>query len=647
MFVIGTAGHVDHGKSTLVKALTGIDPDRLEEEKRREMTIDLGFAWLTLPSGREISLVDVPGHERFIKNMLAGVGGLDAALLVIAADEGIMPQTQEHLDILKLLGIDRGIVALTKRDMVDDEWLDLMVEEIREKLKETGTALAEAPILLVSARTGQGLPELSQALDTLLDGIQPRLDLGRPRLPIDRVFSVSGFGTVVTGTLIEGRLSVGQEIEIQPGHLKSRIRSIQKHKTKIETAEPGNRIALALTGLEVSDLKRGMVVTIPGWLEPTDLLDLRVNVLKDAPVEITQNSRWDFFSGAAETSIGVTLLDQERLKPGESGLLQARLSEPLALAKGDRFILRLASPSQTIAGGVIIDPHPRRHRRFQAEIISGLKTLEKGTPDEILLQQLVTQTVPRDLRSLVEESGLSLSDVQTATVQLIAKGYVNLISEDSVVRESAIRQGSENEPLSATQLVIASVVWERLKERVLTFLQQFHTQFPLKRGMGREELKSRLNLASPKTNNLIVNRLLAESSIVEDKNGANSALSLPGFEVKFTPAQQQEVDNLLSAFRANSYTPPSLTDLGADLDLVTALVNQRQLRKVAEGIYFLEDVYQTMLDCFLKELDQQSELSLAQVRDLFEASRKPVQALLEYWDEQKITRRQGDTRVRW
>lgn len=649
MYVIGTAGHVDHGKSTLVKALTGIDPDRLEEEKRREMTIDLGFAWLRLPSGREISIIDVPGHERFIKNMLAGVGGFDAALLVVAADEGIMPQTQEHLDILKLLHIERGVVALTKRDMVDDEWLALMTEEVREKLQQTGTGLANAPIIAVSARTGAGLPELLKTLDATLNDIPPRTDIGYPRLPIDRVFSVSGFGTVVTGTLTDGRLTVGQEVEIQPGNLRSRIRSIQMHKTKADSAGPGNRVAVNLTGLEVSDLHRGMVLTVPGWLEASDRLDLRVTVLPDSPVEITQNSRWDFFSGAAETTAGVTVLDRSQLKAGESGFLQVRLSEPVAVAKGDRFILRLPSPSQTIAGGIVIDPKPRRHKRFQEEVIETLKTLEKGTPSEIILQKLnAGEGLPRDIRAVSEESGVGLKESQAAIAGLVQNSSVLLLGEEAAKREEAIRQGQAAE-LAPTQLVIGAAAWERLKEQAVALVKQFHGQFPLKRGMGREELKSRLGIASPKVNNAVVNRLLAEDMLLETEGAGKTgaALSLPGFEVKFNPAQQKQVDTLLAAFRAAPYTPPSLNDLGTDPNLVAALVDSGQLKKVAEGIYFLGEVYRQMLDTTLKELDARGKMTLAEVRDLFNASRKPIQAFLEYLDDQKITRRTGDARTRW
>src|SRR5690242_14053706 len=332
MSCIGTAGHVDHGKSTLVKALTGIDPDRLREERERAMTIDLGFAWLQLPGGPEVSIVDVPGHERFIKNMLAGVGGIDAALLVIAADEGPMPQTAEHLNILHLLGVERGLVVLTKRDLVDRDWLDLVQEEVRDRL--AGTTLAGAPLVAVSARTGAGLPELKTAIATLLAGTTPRLDKGRPRLPIDRVFSVAGFGTVVTGTLNDGSLHIGQEVEVVPGELHSRVRGLQSHKHKTETAAPGGRVAVNLGGLAVEDLRRGQVVTTPGWLQPTVRIDARLHLLADAPKPLAQNALLDFFAGAAESSCRVTLLDTEKLEPGHAGWVTLRLAEPVAVVKG-------------------------------------------------------------------------------------------------------------------------------------------------------------------------------------------------------------------------------------------------------------------------------------------------------------------------
>ena len=376
MYVIGTAGHVDHGKSTLIKALTGIDPDRLQEEKDRGMTIDLGFAWLRLPSGKEISIVDVPGHERFIKNMLAGVGGIDLALLVIAADEGVMPQTAEHLATLDLLQIQSGVVALTKSDLVDKDWLDLVQEDVRLRLQ--GTVLARAPIYPVSAITRQGIPELLAGLDAVLAQTHPKRDIGRPRLPIDRIFTIGGFGTVVTGTLVDGRLSVGQEVEIQPRGLKSRVRGLQTHKHKEETALPGSRVAVNLVGLAVEDLQRGDVLTSPGWLTPTKLLDARVRLVADLARPLDHNTEVSFHTGSAEALGRLRVLDGEALAAGATAWVQIELQSPIAVAKSDYFIIR--SPNATLGGGQIVDPHPRRHKRNRPEVIAALETLAKGRP---------------------------------------------------------------------------------------------------------------------------------------------------------------------------------------------------------------------------------------------------------------------------
>src|SRR5579859_4227912 len=390
MSCIGTAGHVDHGKSTLVKALTGIDPDRLAEEKERGMTIDLGFAWLTLPGGREVSIVDVPGHESFIKNMLAGVGGIDAALLVIAADEGVMPQTREHLAILDLLRVPRGVVALTKADLVDEEWLDLVREEIAEHLKPT--TLAQAAIIPVSSYTRQGLPELLAELERILDEAQERQHIARPRLPVDRVFSLTGFGTVVTGTLLDGSLKVGQEVEVLPQGLKTRIRGLQTHKHQIELAHPGSRVAINLVNVARTELERGNVIALPGQLRPTILFDARIHLLADAERPLTHNTQVDCYTGSQELPARVRLLDREELQPGESSWVQLRLSHPAVIARRDRFILRIPSPSMTIGGGEVVDVHPRYHRRFQAPILAALEVLSRGVPDELILATLSGRT---------------------------------------------------------------------------------------------------------------------------------------------------------------------------------------------------------------------------------------------------------------
>ena len=623
MYVIGTAGHVDHGKSTLVKALTGIDPDRLQEEKAREMTIDLGFAWLTLPSGREVSVVDVPGHERFIKNMLAGAGGLDAALLIIAADEGPMPQTDEHLAILHLLGVRRGIAVLTKRDTVDDEWLALVEEEARERLK--GTTLEGVPIVPVSARTGQGLEELKLEIDRLLEETEPRADKGRPRLPIDRVFTIAGFGTVVTGTLTDGRLKVGQEVEIVPGGLRSRIRGLQSHKHKVESIGPGNRVAVNLVGVEVDDLRRGMVITLPGALEPSNRVDVHLELLSGAPVTLEQNDSLDFFTGASETPSHATLLDADRLEPGQGGLVQLRLREPVAISKGDRYIVRRPSPSLTIGGGEVIDPHPRRHKRFNEETLQTLRTLQQGTPEELLLEAL--GTTPQEARAVVEQSGLDHAVASEALSKLITEGL-------------ALQLAGQGD----AALLMSASAWEALMSRVTTLLRHFHHHQPLRRGMSKEELRSRLSREVPAKAFPHVMGLGVSRGVIAE---GPTTYRLPDFVPTFNPAQKKQVGQYMELHEASPYSPPAPTEIGIDSEVVAALVESGELVKLDESLLYTRRAYDEMRERILQTIDEQGEINVAIMRDLFGTTRKYAIPFLEHLDEQKVTRRVGDVRVRW
>ena len=376
MYVIGTAGHVDHGKSTLVKSLTNIDPDRLPEEKEREMTVDLGFAWMTLPSGREVSIVDVPGHERLIKNMLAGVGAIDLALLIVAADESVMQQTREHLSILDILQIKRGLVVVTKTDLVDEELVELVKAEVEDVV--TGTSFEGCRMIGVSAYTGAGMDELKEAIDDILDQTGARRDLGRPRLPVDRCFSISGFGTVVTGTLIDGMFAVGQEVELAPSGMRGRIRGLQSHKERVDRSDPGVRLAVNLSGVARADIERGEVVTLPGWLTSTRRLDARIRMVAGAPHPLRHNSGVTFHLFTGETTARVRLLDADRLAPGEEGWIQILLDDPIPMVKGDYFVLR--SAEDTLGGGQVVDPNPRRrHRRFSPDTIEQLMMLDQGT----------------------------------------------------------------------------------------------------------------------------------------------------------------------------------------------------------------------------------------------------------------------------
>jgi selenocysteine-specific elongation factor len=619
--VIGTAGHVDHGKSVLVKALTGIDPDRLKEEKEREMTIDLGFAWFTLPSGLVVSIIDVPGHEDFIKNMLAGVGGIDAALLVVAADEGVMPQTVEHLTILDLLGVRQGVVALTKVDLVEDEeWLELVTAEVEELLK--GTTLAGSKILPLSAVTEQGLLSLIEELDNLLSQTPPRRERGRPRLPIDRAFTLAGFGTVVTGTLLDGRFRVGQEVEILPQGLKSRIRGLQTHKEKIEVAVPGSRVAINLVGVSKDQLQRGDVVTSPGWLEPTRLIDVRLRMVGSAPKPLRHNASVDFYSGAAQIPAKARVLGAKAIEPGEEGWVQFALSRPTALLAHDRFIIRQPSPSLTIGGGAVVDPHPRRrHRRFRPQVIERLEALTLGTPQEVLLAAL--EEGPLEMGRLGEASGLEPETVEEALERLL------------VTSRALVLEESEG-------LLVSSIWWKGFLARLVHLLEGYHSRYPLRLGMAREEVKSKLGFPSRLFNDLI-GQAVKEGAVAQEA----AALKLPSHVVRFTPEEEKRVERLLSGFSQEPYTTPSVADCKAALgeELFNALLEQGRVVQVSENTLFLASTYEVMVERVVEHLKREGTITLAQVRDLFSTSRKYAQAFLEHLDAQGVTRRVGDERV--
>ncbi len=625
-FVLGTAGHVDHGKSTLVKALTGIDPDRLAEEKAREMTIDLGFAWLTLPGGQSVSIVDVPGHERFIKNMLAGVGGIDAALLVVAADEGPMPQTIEHLAILDLLGIDRGIVALTKRDTVDDEWLDLVREEIRERMAPT--TLSNAPIVAVSALTGDGLPHLLDVITSVLSAAPEKAHAGAARLPVDRVFSIAGFGTVVTGTLSGGELAVGDELQLFPHERKVRVRGLQSHQKKVAHARPGSRTAVNLSGIATSEIRRGDVLAQPGLMKPAQRLDVRLRLLASAPVVLKQNDEIDVFAGASELPARLTLLDRERLEPGESAWVQLRFREPLAVLKHDRFIVRRASPSETIGGGEVIDPNPPRHRRFRPETLAALETMAAGSPDEIVLQRLELAPVEiRDLRT--STAGLAPDEVDAALAQLVSEG-------------DAVILGARSSSPSASDHAVSATSLASLTERLTSALQAFHDSQPLRPGMAREEARSRLAIPRPRLFDDLVATAAAAGLLIDE----GATLRLPGFRMTLDPIRRQRADAWIAAMRARPTSPPGPHEHDVDAEILAVLERLGDVIKAADGVYFAPEAWQDLVRRVLVHIDDHGALTLSEFRDHFETSRKYAQAALEHMDRLKYTRRVGDDRVR-
>jgi selenocysteine-specific elongation factor len=618
MRVIGTAGHVDHGKSTLTAALTGINPDRLKEEQERQMTIDLGFAWLTLPGGEEIGIVDVPGHRDFIENMLAGIGGIDAALLVIAADEGVMPQTREHLAILDLLQINHGIVILTKIDLVDEPaWLDLIETDVRTTLR--GTVLQNAPILRVSSTTRAGLPELLQTLEKLLQELPARPDLGRARLPIDRVFSMPGFGTVVTGTLSDGQLAEGDELEILPSGLHARIRGLQTHKKKEETAVPGSRVAVNLSGVDVEQVRRGELLVHPGQYTPTQRLDVQFRLLADVSAPLHHHTEVKLYTGTSETIAELRLLATESLHPGETGWLQLELRAPILAVRGDHYILRRPSPGETLGGGIVVDPLPKqRHKRFNESVIQALENMAQGSPADVLLQAALALG-PALARDVITRSRLNEPAADLALKELLESGQL----------------------IGLEDVLVAASQWSALKDSVVTTLAGYHQTYPLRRGMPREELKSRLKLA-PRLFNLAMHRLASENILSE----AARWVALPGHVVKFSPFQQVKVDRLMAQFAQAPYAPPSVKDCQAQAgeDIYSALLEFGDLVAVSDEVVFRRTDYQAMVEKIRLAIRQKGQVSLAEVRDLFQTSRRYAQALLEHLDTTGLTVRDGDFR---
>ncbi|MEW6142427.1 MAG: selenocysteine-specific translation elongation factor [Chloroflexota bacterium] len=614
MYVLGTAGHIDHGKSALIRALTGIDPDRLREEKERGMTIDLGFAWLKLPGGREVGIVDVPGHERFIKNMLAGVGGIDLALLIVAANEGIMPQTREHLAILDLIGVRRGIAVITKKDLVDADMVTLVSMEVAELL--AGTVLKGSPVLAVSAVTGEGIPELLSTIDAVLKTTEPRRDLGRPRLPIDRVFTIAGAGTVVTGTLIDGALSVGMEVEIVPAGIKSRLRGLQTHRSAVEKALPGSRVAANIVGVETGQLKRGDVLTRPGWLVPTNMFSARLKLLPYVKSPLKHNAEVSVHTGTAEAMGKVRLLDKDELKPGEESWAQMVLESPVAVIDGDRFIIR--TPMETVGGGEVVSARSKRLKRFRAGVIEGLEKRTEGSPEGVILARLESKQ-PVELAAFLKQLTMPEAEAQAALDSLVKDGKVVVIGS-----------GERRQLYTGTG-------WQRLADNAVAVVGEYHKRFPARPGMPKAELTSRLKTGV--FTNDIISRLSTEGWLVE----LGLSVRLPEHRVKLTPEQQKKVDAFLEALKEKPYAPPG--ELIPEGDLLNLLIEERKVVRVAEGVVFSAAAYDEMVQKVTAHLRSKGKITLAEVRDMFATSRKYAQAFLEYLDEKKVTKRVGDERV--
>jgi selenocysteine-specific elongation factor len=613
--VVGTAGHVDHGKSTLIRALTGIDPDRLREEQERGMTIDLGFAWLTLPGGADVGIVDVPGHQDFIRNMLAGVGGIDAVVLVVASDEGMMPQTREHLAILELLGIARGVVALSKRDLVDDEWAALVRAEVRAAL--AGTPLADAPMVEVSATTRRGLDELLASLETVLGAAPPRRDLARPRLPVDRAFTMTGFGTVVTGTLVDGALRVGDEIELLPGGLRGRIRGLQTHRRSLDIARSGSRVAANLTGIEKEAIARGMVLTHPGTLVPTSLVAVRLALLPDVSGPLEHDDTVRVHVGTAEAIARVSVLEGVAVRPGETAWVQLRLAEPVAVAVGDRLVVRRPSPSETLGGGSVADTSGER-ARTRADAVAALERRSAPSPADRLLASF---DVPRTPSEAGERSGLDAAARDVAYAALLDGGRAVALADAAVSRE----------------------VFEALATRVERTLAMTHRKAPLRAGASREEIRSALDLA-PKRYAALVARLVADGRVAE----RGSALAIPSHRPSLTPDQVEQWSKARTALAREPLQPPSAATLqqdhGIDRELLMALADRGDIVRVGADGVFLPDAVRRFGDAIIDAL-RDGPITVAKARDLTGSSRKHVLPLLQFLDDHGLTRRIGDDRI--
>ncbi|HJR45625.1 MAG TPA: selenocysteine-specific translation elongation factor [Actinomycetota bacterium] len=603
MHVLGTAGHVDHGKSTLVERLTGIDPDRFAEEKRRGLTIDLGFAWLPLPSGREVGLVDVPGHERFIKNMLAGAGGVSVCLFVVAANEGWKPQSAEHLSIVDVLGITHGVVALTKADLVDADTLELVRADVAERLAPS--SLRGADVIACSALTGDGIEDLIDELDRLVAAAPAAADRGRPRLWVDRVFTIAGSGTVVTGTLMGGALAKGTEVEILPDGRRARVRSIQSHKKNVDAIGPGNRVALNLVGLDREGAERGDAVVGPHAWRVTTRADVTLRLspaeITGRPHALTEKGAHLLYVGSAETPVRIKLLDREELHAGDTGFAQLYLRDPLPLGPGDRFVLRDAGRVLTFGGGVVIDPLPDRARRGDADRVALLGRMQQG-PDTAL-------------RALLDDFG-------------------ELDREEALFRSGAREPGQGAVQHGST--LVSDARAEALAAQAREALVRHHREHPLERGMAREALRAELGLEPDRFNELIgdLEGLVADGATVR----------LATHSIGLTPEQERERERVLQAIDASGYQPPPAPELQVDARLLRALVESGDLVKV-DAFYLTAAGAAEARRLVRDRIAEAGPVTVADIRDLLGTSRKYAVPLCEWLDATGATRRQGDVRV--
>jgi len=616
--ILGTAGHIDHGKSSLVKALTGVDPDRLKEEKERGITIDLGFADLTYPDGLTVGIVDVPGHERLVKNMLAGAGGIDLVLLVIAADEGIMPQSREHLHICNLLKIKSGLIAITKADLVEKDWLDLVEDEVRNFVK--GTFLDGAPILPVSSKTLFNLDSLKEKIREIALQVEPKPTRGLFRLPIDRVFTLKGFGTVVTGTAVSGSISIDQDVDILPSAIQSKVRGLHSHGKSIQTAYAGQRVAINLQGVDKEALQRGDAVVIPGRLTPTRKIDAKVELLLDAPV-LKSKSLVHFHLGTSETVARVILFGQNELKAQESCYCQFRLHEPVIAMSGDRYIIRRFSPVDTIGGGEVLDP--LSFRRHYKEGLEDLQTFEAGTlSDKIAVK--------------VKRSG-----IYGINISLI-EGWIK--AEIPLIRDTMKELREKGLLMQFEDILIHKNAFESFRENIKKIMDDFHRKNPLKSGMLKEELRARVDIEPRLFGNLIhsLKEIMIDKELVR----------LASFTASLSQVDETVKTSLLGLLEKSGFQPPLKEELSQTLkldmkrlsDILNLLAKEGSLVRISDTMYIPSSVFQKMVENLKSFFRNKPEMTVAEFRDILGTTRKFALPLLEYLDSHKITLRVGDIR---
>jgi selenocysteine-specific elongation factor len=624
--ILGTAGHIDHGKTTLVKALTGIDTDVHKEEKERGITIDIGFAPFTLPDGKRLGVIDVPGHERFIRNMLAGAGGIDLILLVIDANEGIMPQTVEHLHILEMLHVQKGIIVLTKIDTVDPEWLEMVEEEVRTGLADT--FLSDAPLISVSAQKGIGIERLREEIGRQARVVTPREVNAPLRLPIDRVFSVAGFGSVVTGTVFAGQVKVGDTVEVLPAGRPARIRTIQVHGQTAESAQAGQRAALNLAGVERADLERGMVVALPGLYHATTMIDTRLHLLKDSPRNLTNRMRVRVYMGASEVLGRVSILDRNEMLPGDDGLVQIHLESPVVCAPQDRLIIRTYSPMLTIGGGQVIDPYPvREHRRRRDYVVEDLLQRELGGPEQLILQ------------GLIDEPGQTVKDMATAikaTEDVVLEHLTQMAKEGRVEQVAGLWVSTE----WAVQVV------DEIEERMRAHFakEKYHVTVP------KAQVLSQL---SKKRKPKLFDALLATETARERLDVLRDKLALRGYEVPFTLRDKELLSKIELIYREGGFQTPAVEDVRKELNeldktmqgLLYYLKECGDLVDIGDGLLLHRETLERGKETLRVRFAESGAFSVADFRDWVGTSRKFAVAILEYLDEQKFSKRVEDKRV--